>query len=83
MGRSGGPNPPNYLNHLDALLGDDFGLDRPETLVRDAAVVQIRGTKPRDGSDRKRFRSGTSGRDMDQTNPILWRLILYACRKCR
>ena len=46
MGRSGGPNRPNYLNHLDALLGDDFGLDRPETLVRDAAVVQICGTKP-------------------------------------
>src|SRR5664279_4189723 len=63
MGRSGGLNRPNYLNHLDALLGDDFGLDRPERLVRDATVVQIRGTKPRDGSDRKRFRSGTSGRD--------------------
>ena len=46
MGRSDGPNRPNYLNHLDALLGDDFGLDRPETLVRDAAVVQICGTKP-------------------------------------
>lgn len=46
VGRSGGPDRPNYLNHLDVLVGDDFGLDRPETLVRDVAVVQICGTKP-------------------------------------
>src|SRR5664279_3329577 len=33
-----------------------------------AAVVQICGTKPRDGSERKRFRSGTSGRDNNARN---------------
>jgi hypothetical protein len=46
LGRSGGPNSPTYLNHMDARLGGVFGLNRPETLVLGAAMVQIRGTKP-------------------------------------
>jgi hypothetical protein len=62
VARSGDPNRPNYLNHFDAPLRGDLGLNRRK-LVRDAAVVQICGTNPRDGSDWKRYGSGNSGRD--------------------